>query len=194
MTPHSLAFYVDVVTTGTMLGVGPADSPEHVTDILGPDFAENTSGNLSMCRDYGLAEFYWHRASADHPWSGHHVTLQVHRLAHRDRTLVNDTLRARYGRFTPRLRFDKLHRLLQRRGVPLLEIPEVPVNAPYYRTFWQPDSQVAVSVIRAHGEYSTPEKLKVGDVYKIHTSMAAEEVQWRTAQAGQRPLSVGRRK
>ncbi|MFD7857832.1 hypothetical protein ACFV6B_26570 [Streptomyces microflavus] len=102
MTAHSLAFYVDVVTTGTMLGVGPADSPDRVTEALGPDFAENTFGSRSMCRDYGLAEFHWDSAFADRPWSGSHFTLQVHRLAYRDRTLVNEELRSRYGWFTPR--------------------------------------------------------------------------------------------
>ncbi|MEU8033332.1 hypothetical protein AB0C13_32715 [Streptomyces sp. NPDC049099] len=184
MTPHSLAFYVDVVTTGTVLGVGPADSPDHVTKVLGSDFAENTFGERSMCRDYGLAEFHWDRACADHPWSGHHFTLHVHRLALRDRSLVNDVLRARYGRFTPRLRFDKLQRLLVRRGVALLEIPEIPANAPYYRTFWQPASQVAVSVIGTYGEYSTPDNLRVGDVYGIQAPMAADEVEWRRARLG----------
>ncbi|MFI5724748.1 hypothetical protein [Streptomyces cyaneofuscatus] len=182
MTPHSLAFYVDVVTTGTLLGVGPADSPERVTEVLGPGFAENTFGGRSMCRDYGLAEFHWDRAHSDHPWSGHHFTLQVHRLAYRDRTLVNNVLRARYGRFTPRLRFEKLHRLLTRRGVPLHEIPEPSPNGPYFRTFWQPDSQVALSVIGTYGEYSTPENLRVGDVYSVQAPMAAEEVEWRKAQ------------
>ncbi|MFF5428127.1 MULTISPECIES: hypothetical protein [Streptomyces] len=184
MTPYSLAFYVDVVTTGTLLGVGPADSPGHVTTVLGSDFAEKTVDGRSMCRDYGLAEFYWDRASADHPWSGHHFTVQVHRLAYRDRTLVNDAFRTRYGRFTPRLRFDKLQRLLVRRGVPLVEIPETPANAPHVRTFWQPDSHVAVSVVGTYGEYSTPANLRVGDVYSIQAPMTAEEVQWRRAQAG----------
>ncbi|MFE7789746.1 hypothetical protein [Streptomyces sp. NPDC057460] len=184
MTPHSLAFYVDVVTTGTVLGVGPTASPDRVTRALGSNFGENTFGNRSMCRDYGLAEFFWDRASVEHTWSGHHFTLQVHRLAYRDRTLVNETLRARYGRFTPRLRFEKLQRLLERRGVPLLEIPEIPANAPHFRTFWQPDSRVAVSVISTYGEYSTPDNLRVGDVYKIHAPMAVEEVEWRRARAG----------
>ncbi|MEU5195076.1 hypothetical protein AB0G86_13620 [Streptomyces scabiei] len=77
MTPHSLAFHVDVVTTGTVLGAGPADSPARVAEILGPAFAENTFGDHSMCRDYGLTEFYWDRAGPDHPWSGHHFTVQV---------------------------------------------------------------------------------------------------------------------
>lgn len=88
-------------------------------------------------------------------------------------------LRARYGRFTPRLRFDKLRRLLDRSGVPLLEVPELRANAPYFRTFWQPDSRVAVSVIGTYGEYSTPDKLRVGDVYSIQAPLTAEEVEWR---------------
>ncbi|WP_392870552.1 hypothetical protein [Streptomyces sp. LN499] len=58
MTPYSLAFYMHVVTTGTVLGVGPAASPDRVTRALGSDFGENTFGNRSMCRDYGLAEFF----------------------------------------------------------------------------------------------------------------------------------------
>ncbi|TQK42557.1 hypothetical protein FBY35_3979 [Streptomyces sp. SLBN-118] len=184
MTPYSLAFYTDVVTTGTVLGVHPTDSPDRVTEVLGSDFAENRFGDHSMFRDYGLAEFSWDRASADLPWSGHHFTLQVHRLAYGGRTLVNDGLRARYGRFTPRLRFEKLQRLLQRRGITLLEIPESSANAPYYRTFWQPDSQVAVSVIGTYGEYSTPAKLRVGDLYSIHAPMTADEVEWRRARVG----------
>ncbi|MFF2363861.1 hypothetical protein ACFVU0_14270 [Streptomyces sp. NPDC058122] len=180
MTPYSLSFYVDVVTTGTVLGLGPADSPDRVTGVLGSDFAENSFSDRSLCRDYGLAEFYWSRGRADHPWAGDHFTLQVHKLAYRDRTLVNEGLRARYGRFTPRLRFAKLERLLKRRGVPLLEIPEIPANAPYFRTFWQSDSQVAVSVIGTYGEYSTPSNLRVGDVYRIQAPMSAKEVESRT--------------
>ncbi|MBT2450813.1 hypothetical protein J7F03_27820 [Streptomyces sp. ISL-43] len=183
MTPYSLAFYLDVVTTGTVLGLGSTDSPDRVTEVLGEDFGENAF-DQGMCRDYGLAEFYWDRASVDHPWSGHHFTLKVYRLAYRDRTLVDGVFRARYGRFTPRLRFEKLRRLLERRGVPLLEIPEIPANAPYFRTFWQPDSHVAVSVIGTYGEYSTPDNLRVGDVYGIQAPMAPEEVEWRRARVG----------
>ncbi|MFJ4988584.1 hypothetical protein ACIP9H_32880 [Streptomyces sp. NPDC088732] len=182
MTPYSLAFYVDVVTTGTVLGVGSADSPERVTAVLGPRFAEGGFDDVSLFRDYGLAEFYWHRASTGDLWEGHHVTLQVHRLADRDRGIVNEVLRARYGRFAPRLRFEKLRRLLDRRGVPLVEVPEISANAPYFRTYWQPRVQVGVSVIGTHGEYSTPDRLRVGDVYKIHVPMTAREVEWRRAQ------------
>ncbi|MGW3648847.1 hypothetical protein [Streptomyces sp. NPDC000878] len=182
MTPYSLAFYLDVVTTGTVLGVSHADFPEQVAKVLGPDCAEGTFSDHDMYLGYGFVEFFWNRASAEHSWSGHHFTLQVHRLAHRKRVDVHDVLRARYGRFTYRLRFEKLQRLLTRRGVPLVEIPEIPTTGPYFRTFWQPDSHVAVTVIGTHGEYETPDDLRVGDVYSVHGPVAAEEVAWRRAQ------------
>uniref|UniRef100_A0AAU2UYF5 Uncharacterized protein n=1 Tax=Streptomyces sp. NBC_00003 TaxID=2903608 RepID=A0AAU2UYF5_9ACTN len=182
MTPYSLAFYVDVVTTGTVLGLRPMDSPDRGTEVLGSRFGENSFDKQSMWRDYGLVEFFWHRARGGDPWKGHHFTLQVHRLAHRDRTLVSDALRDRYGRFSPRLRFDKLRRLLERRGVPLVEVPDA-ANAPYYRTFRQPDSKVAVMVVATYGEYTTPDNLRVGDVYCITAPMSDAEVEWRRAQA-----------
>ncbi|MGP3636959.1 hypothetical protein ACTU45_27025 [Streptomyces sp. 24-1644] len=179
MTPYSLAFYMDVITTGTVLGLDPTDSPDRVTAVLGEKFAENRFGAHSLHRDYGLAEFSWHRDAPGRAWSGHHIALQVHRLARRDRTLPNEAIRAQYGRFAPRLRFEKVQRLLRRRGIALQEIPEIPANAPYYRTFWQPDSRVAVSVIGMHGEYSAPDHLQVGNVYSIVTPMTTEEVERR---------------
>ncbi|MFE0193548.1 hypothetical protein [Streptomyces sp. NPDC058989] len=186
MTPYSLAFYMDVVTTGTVLGARPTDSPDRVAEVLGPDFGENRFGDTALCRDYGLAEFHWDRACAESPWSGHHFTVHVHRLGYRSHTkaLVGDALRARYGRFSPRLRFQKLRRLLERRGIPLTEIPEYPSNVPYYRTFWQPDSHVAVSVIGTYGEYSTPDDLRVGDVYSLQAPVSFDEVAWRRGRAG----------
>ncbi|MFI5542602.1 hypothetical protein ACIA6E_02385 [Streptomyces sp. NPDC051815] len=180
MTPYSLAFYVDVVTTGEVLGAGPAASPERVTEVLGADYAENVCGRYAMYRDHGLVEFHWQRASGAHPWTGHHFTLQVHRLAHQGRTAVSPVLRARYGRFAPRLRFGKLRRLLDRRGVPLVEIPEIPANAPYFRTFLQPASRVAVSVVGARGGYGATDRLRVGDVYSVHAPLFAAEVALRT--------------
>ncbi|MEU8433101.1 hypothetical protein AB0F18_09305 [Streptomyces sp. NPDC029216] len=174
MTPYSLAFYVDAVTTGTVLGLGPTDSPERVAEVFGADCGENGSRGI-LWRDYGLVEFHWQRSHAGEPWEGHHISIQVHRLAHRNRALVDGALRTRYGRFTPRLRFDKLRRLLERRGVPLVEIPEYEANTPYYRRYWQPESRVAVSVIGTYGEHSTPDTLRVGDVYRIQVPVTAEE-------------------
>ncbi|MEU5212876.1 hypothetical protein [Streptomyces sp. NPDC020742] len=84
----------------------------------------------------------------------------------------------------------KLRRLLERRAVPLLEIPEIPGNAPYYRTFWQPASQVAVSVVGTYGEYSTPDKLRVGDVHALHARMTVDEVERRRSVSERQAGSV----
>ncbi|WP_030963816.1 hypothetical protein [Streptomyces sp. NRRL S-378] len=167
MTPYSLAFYLGAVMTGTVLGLRPDDSPERVAEVLGTDYGEN-GGRNTLWRDYGLVEFHWHRGRAADPWSGHHVSLQVHRLAHRDRALTGGALRARYGRFAPRLRSDKLHRLLERRGAPLVPLPEVPPHAPYFRRYEHPVSRAAVTVVSTYGEHSTPRNLRPGDVYAIH--------------------------
>ncbi|GAA0267365.1 hypothetical protein GCM10010302_01420 [Streptomyces polychromogenes] len=182
MTPYSLAFYVDAVTTGTVLGLGPADSPERVAEVFGADCGEN-AGRGVLSRDYGLVEFHWQRSHGGDPWEGHHISVQVHRLAYRRGALVDGVLRTRYGRFAPRIRFDKLRRLLERRGVPLVEIPEYAANTPYYRTYWQPASRVTVSVIGTYGEYRTPGNLRVGDVYRIQVPVTAEEVAARRARA-----------
>lgn len=184
MTPYSLAFSVHAVTTGTVLGLRPADSPDRVTAVMGTDCAESTIGRRTMLRDYGLAEFHFHREPGGAPWSGHHISLQVHRLARRDRTLPGEVLRARYGRFAPRLPFEKLRRLLDRRGVPLVEIPEPSVNGPYYRTYWQPGSLTAVTFVAVRDAYSTPGDLRAGDVYRITVPVTAQEVEMRREQAG----------
>ncbi|MFE1172942.1 hypothetical protein [Streptomyces sp. NPDC058773] len=177
MTPYSLAFYLDVVTHGTVLGASPSAGPDRVTEALGPDYAENCPNASQKWRDYGLTEFFWQRAALDEPWTGHHFTLQVHRLAHGG-NVVGDRLRSRYGRFDRRLRFDKLRRLLERRGTPLVEVPELPVQAAHYRLYWQPASQVSIRVIRAHGKYATPDSLRIGDVYHILAPMTPGEVEW----------------
>ncbi|MFJ6010729.1 hypothetical protein [Streptomyces sp. NPDC092952] len=177
MTPHSLAFYVDVVTTGTVLGAGPTDSPEQVTAILGPDSAENSVGEHSMWRDYGMAEFFWCRESPDHPWAGLHFTLQTHRLATLGGSTVNRAIREQYGRFDRHLRYDRLERLLGRRGVHLEDVPNP--NAPSYSLHWQPGSGVSVLVFRAHGRTGRRRgDARLGDVHAIASSMTAERVAW----------------
>ncbi|MEU5657244.1 hypothetical protein ABZ802_16700 [Streptomyces sp. NPDC047737] len=191
MTPYSLAFYVDAVRTGTVLGLRPSDSPGRVADVMGTDFAENRAGKRAMFRDYGLAEFHWQRAAAGDPWSGHHFSLQVHRLVHGDRTAPGEVLGARYGRFAPRLPFEKLRRLLDRRGVPLVEIPEPAANAPRFRTFWQPGSLTAVHFIGARDPHRAPGELRVGDVYRIEAPVTAQQVAWREERARGRGTGAG---
>ncbi|MEU8674691.1 hypothetical protein [Streptomyces sp. NPDC048560] len=182
MTPHSLAFYTDVIRSGTVLGAKPTDSPDQVTAILGSDFAENSPDGRSMWRDYGMVEFFWGRESRDHPWEGHHFTLQVHRLSWGG-SVVNREIRERYGRFDRHLRFDKLERLLAKRGVRMEDVPDS--NAPVYSLHWQPVSQVSVMAFRS------PERgerrrggARIGDVYALSSSMSAEQVAWYRARYG----------
>ncbi|MER7153536.1 hypothetical protein ABT372_12905 [Streptomyces lydicus] len=176
LTPHSLAFYVDVVTSGTVLGAKPTDSPDRVTAILGSDYAENSLNDHIMWRDYGMAEFSWVRDSPDAPWEGHHFTLQVHRLSHWGGSIVNTSILDRYGRFGRRLRFDKLERLLRKRGVPLENVPDV--NAPAFTQHWQPASQVSVMTFRAHPKWQQRRRgdARIGDVHAIHSSVSADQV------------------
>jgi hypothetical protein len=182
LTPHSLAFYVDVITSGTVLGAKPTDSPDQVTAILGSDFAENSFNGWSMWRDYGMVEFFWHRESRDHPWVGHHFTLQVHRLSSGG-SIVNREIRKRYGRFDRHLRFDKLERLLAKRGVRMEDVPDS--NAPACTLHWQPVSQVSVMACRAHGWGKCRRGgERIGDVYAVSSSMSAKQVAWYRARYG----------
>ncbi|RST01452.1 hypothetical protein EF910_28280 [Streptomyces sp. WAC07149] len=186
MTPHSLAFYVDVVMSGAVLGARPTDSPDQVTAILGTDFAEDRPYGDTLARDYGLAEFFWVRESPDHPWEGHHFTLQVHRLAYGGGAIVNRGIRDRYGRFDRHLRFDKLRRLLANRGVGLEDVPDA--NAPAYTLHWQPASQVSVIAFRERQWGRPPRRGNrlVGDVNSISSSMTAGQVAWNRARYGPR--------
>ncbi|MEU9118928.1 hypothetical protein AB0C96_03545 [Streptomyces sp. NPDC048506] len=167
---------MDVVASGTVLGAKPTDSPDRVRAILGSDFAENSLDDHSMWRDYGMAEFFWIRESPEHPWEGHHFTLQVHRLSHWGGSIVTSSIRDRYGRFGRRLRFDKLERLLGKRGVRLEDVPDV--NTPAFTQHWQPASQVSVMVFRAYEEWQQRRRGddRIGDVYAIYSSVSAEEV------------------
>ncbi|MFK0294284.1 hypothetical protein ACIQU6_27955 [Streptomyces sp. NPDC090442] len=183
MTPYSLAFYMDVVASGTVLGAKPTDSPDQVTAILGPDFAENRVYDDSLCRDYGMVEFFWQRESPDHPWEGHHFTVHVRQLSYWGGSLVNKAIRDRYGRFDRHLRFDKLERLLAKRGVHMEYVPDC--NEPSLTLHWQPASQVSVMALRAHeNERRRRWDKRIGDVYAIHSSVSADQVAWKKAHYG----------
>ncbi|UNO38844.1 hypothetical protein [Streptomyces sp. MST-110588] len=177
---NSLNFFADVVASGTVLGASPTCGPDQVSEVLGTDYAENSGYSDSMWRDYGLAEFFWFRGSADAPWEGHHFSLQVHRLT-QGPDVVAPAIRSVYGQeFGPTLAFDALAAVLRERGVPLEEIPDT-ANAPYYRSFWQPQSCVEISVIAEHSEFLTPDDLSVGDVYRIGAPLHADVVAGRRA-------------
>ncbi|GAA2003606.1 hypothetical protein GCM10009799_33390 [Nocardiopsis rhodophaea] len=63
---------------------------------------------------------------------------------------------------------------------------EVPEYGGEDRTFWQPESLVAVTFISAHPDWairSRPSWLRIGDVYRISAPMTRESVEWRRRQA-----------
>jgi hypothetical protein len=78
-----LDFFVDVVVSGAVLGVGLTDTPETVAAVLGEDFVEDGERTV-LRRDYGLVEFSWSRPSAAQPWHATGFTVQAHRLGHVD--------------------------------------------------------------------------------------------------------------
>ncbi|NGM12392.1 hypothetical protein ENC19_06780 [Verrucosispora sp. CWR15] len=78
-----LDFFVDVVVSGAVLGVGLIDSPDGVAHAIGTDFVEDR-GRAVMRRDYGLVEFFWARRSGSDPWHATGFTVHVHRLASLD--------------------------------------------------------------------------------------------------------------
>lgn len=174
--------------SGTVLGAKPTDSPAQVAAILGDDFTEASVYANSMWHDYGLVEFFWERESPDHPWEGRHFTVQVHRLVHGGRGVVNKAIRDRYGRFDRHLRFDKLQRLLSNRDVCLEDVPDA--NAPDYTLHWQPASQVSVMAFRVReswgerGRCQRGDNRHVGDVDSISSSMTAGQVAWCRARYG----------
>jgi hypothetical protein len=71
-----LDFFVDVVVSGAVLGVGLTDSPDEVARTLGGDFAEDRNRAV-MRRDYGLVEFSWARRPGSGSWQATGSTVQA---------------------------------------------------------------------------------------------------------------------
>jgi hypothetical protein len=111
-----MRFFVDAVLTGRVLGIDANATPEEATSVLGDDFAENQFYEDAMWRDYGVVEVAWMRTSAAGPWHGHHISIQAHRLAGANGDKgdgpMNANVRAAYGGFDTRLRFEELQEAL----------------------------------------------------------------------------------
>jgi hypothetical protein len=158
-------FFVDLVVSGAVLGVGLADTPEAVAAVLGEDFVEDSERTV-LRRDYGLVEFSWSRPSAAQPWLAAGFTVQAHRLGHVD---VIDELADRYGRFGRRLPFAALGEALGRLGYRLDEVTAA-ADRPDYRRFWLAESQAAV-LVAATGWAG---RLAAGDVWSISAPVRPE--------------------
>lgn len=162
-----LDFFVDVVVSGAVLGVGLTDSPEAVARVLGDGFAEDR-GRATLRRDYGLVEFFWSRRTASEQWRPDGFSVQAHRLPDVD---VGDDLAGRYGRFGGRLRFASLGEELARLGYRLEEVTS-DADRPGYRRFWLAESQAVVTVAATGWEGRIDE----ADVWSISAPWRPEAV------------------
>jgi hypothetical protein len=152
-----LDFFVDVVVSGAVLGVGLTDSPDDVARTLGGDFAEDRN-RAAMRRDYGLVEFLWARRPGSDSWQATGFTVQTHRLA---RITVTEALVHRYGPFGRHLRFTQLNAELDRLGYHLQEITDQ-ADADY-RRYWLAESRTSLLVATAGYQ----EMVDGGDVWSI---------------------------
>jgi hypothetical protein len=166
-------FLIDVVASGSVLGVGMGDTPDQVAERLGGGFLEDTT-RLTMRRDYGLVEFFWSRRSRRDPWLSAGFAVQVHRLA------VDPALRdGPWGTLGPRVPFAGLRADLTRLGFHCREIT-AEADRPQWRRYWHEESLVSVLVVRT----SRGADPKPGDVYAIHAphtqaTVAADQMRGR---------------
>lgn len=158
-------FFIDVIVSGSVAGVGLADSPEAVAQVLGSDFTEEVA-RMRLRRDYGLVEFFWERSPGPDRWHAAGFALQVHRLA--SGADVIEELVRRYGRFGLRLPFARLNAELARLGYPLTETTG-DADQPDWRRYWLAEARVSVIVAAAPWG-----ALLAGDVFSIHGSHPAQ--------------------
>ncbi|MEV4597688.1 hypothetical protein AB0K15_09820 [Amycolatopsis sp. NPDC049253] len=144
-----------------MLGADVTWSPEWVVAFFGDDSGENRHPR-QLWYDFGLVEFSWDRASTDRPWSGHHFSVQAHRLA--QSVTPEPALVERYGPFSGPVAFAAVSEELERRGVELVERPG---SDPDIREYWQPQSFTSALVV-VGGYYGNP-----GDVYNLSSPVFA---------------------
>jgi len=136
-----LNFFVDVVVTGAILGVGLSGATDRVAAPARIGFVENR-GRSRLCLDYGLVEFSWERRPGS---DGRHTTgfvTQAHRLP--SSTPVTATFVDRYGPSEPRLRFVALDGELERLGYRLEDITGA--RSPGWRKYWLTESQTSILV------------------------------------------------
>jgi hypothetical protein len=120
-----LRFFVDAIVNGRVLGIDASAGPDEATAALGDDYAENQGSRApSKWRDYGVVEVHWIRDSAGVPWRGHHISIQAHRLGCGEgQDPMNANVRASYGGFPSRLRFEALRDALGDQGCVLTPVP-----------------------------------------------------------------------
>jgi hypothetical protein len=160
-----LNILIDVIASGSVLGLGVGDTPDQVAGRLGDAFLEDATRS-TMRRDYGLIEFFWRRGAAGDPWMSAGFTVKVHRLA-----VKRDLADGPWARLGPRVPFAGLSAELARLGVHCAEIT-IEADRPDWRRYWHAEALVSVQVTRAAWRGA----LKAGDVFAIHVPHTAATV------------------
>jgi hypothetical protein len=161
-----LDYFIDVVASGAVPGIGPSDPPETVSQVLGDGFVDDERPT-TLRRDYGLVELFWNRRSRSQPWCPSGFAVRVHRLG---AVAVDPGLVDRYGPLGVRVPYRDLDDELQRLGYRLQEITQ-DADRPGYRRFWLAESRTCVTVAATGWQW-----LDAGDVWSISGPYSASIV------------------
>ncbi|GAB2955655.1 hypothetical protein GCM10027280_50220 [Micromonospora polyrhachis] len=161
-----MAFFVDVVRTGTVAGADWTFTPDEVAQAMGIEPAENQNGR-SLWHDYGLVEFFWEQTADGQSWRGTHFSVQVHRLGGGVEyvlpPVVADATATATATASDEVAFDALCQALE----PVSLVP-MPWSDPDLHAWCQPDSTVLVLVVTDDPDpASHASTVRPGHVYKI---------------------------
>lgn len=158
--PAGLGFFVDVVASGAVAGIGSGDDLDTVVARLGENYMDEHNSR-ALRRDYGLVEFYWDWSTAADRWTLTGFQVEVHRLA------LGSDVPARLGerfQFASRVPFEWLRTGVERLGLYFEEIT-TEADLPGYRRFWCAETGTGVLVLTM----ALPdEPYEPGDVWSIH--------------------------
>ncbi|GAA0405844.1 hypothetical protein Acor_41210 [Acrocarpospora corrugata] len=147
-----LDFFVDLMITGTVLGLDHTSELVDVEKVLGRDSTvEVYSGMIS---NFGLVEFGWWRDRPEDAWRVNYFGAQTQRLSWlADENQIETSLVDRYGQFRPRLDFGELRDAVQARGFALEERPSINDGLAEYG---EPTSRMGLLVVSDPEEWDEP--------------------------------------
>ncbi|PPK69695.1 hypothetical protein V5P93_006662 [Actinokineospora auranticolor] len=143
-----LDFFVDLMTTRTVLGLDHTSTVAEVAAVLGPGKISKTwrgrqDGGDTMRIDDGLAEFVWTRWPPLNTWYLAHYGAYPNRLDGKNKF---PALNAHYGRFRrTELLFDELAAAIRARGFTLeLDYEWTRNDADDHRQYYEPSSGMSL--------------------------------------------------
>jgi hypothetical protein len=132
-------FFVDLMVTGTVLGLDDTSEIETVHAVFGQD------DFLPPLDSFGLIEFGWYQHKGR--WEVTYFGAQAHRLRWLTRdTMMEPALIERYGEFPDRIDVDELLVALSRQGI---QLEELPYHDEDYVDLWSPVTRMGVLADRS---------------------------------------------